>query len=307
MSRPDPSVAVSWTGRPLQPRDPTPGEATRLSAADAALRERPDDIEAMVAAARAREVVWRYGEAVELYTRAMALRPDDYRLPLCRAHRLIRLRSLDAALADLDRAKTGDPTGFNTAYLRGLTLYLMGRWDDATAEYGRCLATPGLDADSARGTPVVGDPRQCGLIATDAASRVAMTSWQARALGRAGRHGEWQALLRSLPEQIAPADLDGSSSPYPDSPIVPDDNAHYWTILRYYRGDLSASQMLDGTDGEQWPTLAYGVAAWHLVEGDALAARPLLEDIVADWHWARLGHVAAEADLLRLGGSPMST
>ncbi len=30
--------------------------------------------------------------------------------------------------------------------------------------------------------------------------------------------------------------------------------------------------------------------------------RRLLEEIVADWHWARLGHVAAEADLLRLDG-----
>ena len=254
-----------------------------------------------MAAARAREVVWRYGEAVELYGRAMQRSPDDYRLPLCRAHRLIRLRSLDSALEDLDRAKTLDPTGFNTAYLRGLTLYLLGRWDEAAGEYGRCLSlaeTPTGDID---GAVVVGDPRQCALVAADPASRVALTSWHARALGRAGRRDAVRQLLRTLPDRIDSVDLDGPSSRYVGSPIVPDDNAHYWTILRYYRGDLSATQLLDGArGGEQWPTLAYGVAAWHLVAGDGEAARQLLEDIVADGHWARLGHVAAEADLLRL-------
>ena len=43
---------------------------------------------------------------------------------LGRAHRLIRHRQFDAALADLDRSEQLDSFGFNTAYLRGLTYYL---------------------------------------------------------------------------------------------------------------------------------------------------------------------------------------
>ena len=46
--------------------------------------------------------------------------------------------------------------------------------------------------------------------------------------------------------------------------------------------------------------LAYGVAVWRLVEGDRDGAVALLREIVEEPYWARLGHVAAEADLIRL-------
>ena len=43
-----------------------------------------------------------------------------------------------------------------------------------------------------------------------------------------------------------------------------------------------------------------GIAVWHLVEGNQAKAITLLHEIVDEPFWARLGHVAAEADLIRL-------
>lgn len=298
MRRP-PTHTVSWTGRPLTPRSATPEQSDRIERADAALALRPDDVERLIAAARVREDVWRYDEAVVLYGRAMAIDGRDYRLPLCRAHRLIRLRALDLALTDLDLAKTLDPTGFNTSYLRGLTLYLMGRFDDAVSEYGGCLDR-GIGEADVGSMPSVGDPRQCVVVARDPASRVALTAWLVRALARAGRRREAQEQLEALPSTWPEGGL-GPSALYPGSPIVPDDNVHYWALLRYYRGDVDQRSIVDAArGGEQFPTVAYGVAAWALAFGEEASARRLLEEIVADSHWARLGHVAAEADLVRL-------
>mgnify|MGYP001027008253 FL=1 len=127
-----------------------------------------------------------------------------------------------------------------------------------------------------------------------------------RALRQAGREGEARALLAALPAHLDVEALDGPFPQYAGSPIVPGDNLHYWCVLRFYRGDASAGELLDPKAwGEQWPTVAHGVAAWWMVEGRKAEARALLEEIVADPHWARLGHVAAEADLGRLrGGDP---
>jgi hypothetical protein len=68
-----------------------------------------------------------------------------------------------------------------------------------------------------------------------------------------------------------------------------------------YRGLLEEEQILDREKLQgQWSTVAYGVAVWHLVEGNQEKAVALLREIVDEPYWARLGHVAAEADLIRL-------
>lgn len=285
-------------------REPTPEEAVRIAAADSALEEDPDDVARLVAAARVREDIWRYAEAVSLYGRAMARAPERYDLPLARGHRLIRLRSLDEAMTELDRALVLDPTGFNTAYLRGLTLYLQGRFREAARVYRECLALAGF---SIVGTPE-GDPRQCAHLGTDPASRVAMTAWAVRAHRRAGEEGAARDLLEALPAEVDTDALDGPFPEYEESPIVPGDNSHYWALLRYFRGGLPVDSLMNRERwGGQWPTVAYGVAAWWLADGEEEKARVLLEEIVDDPNWARLGHVAAEADLVRLLGEDPSS
>ncbi len=299
MSRPE-VVPTSPLGVALEPRPETDEQTERIRRADEALAANPNDIDLTIEAALAREEVWRYDEAVALYTDAMELAPDDYRLYLGRAHRLIRLRRFEQALEDLNRAAELDAYGFNTAYLRGLLYYVTGRFDEAADEYGRCLA---LSEDEealalASAGEVPGDPRHCMVVATDDRSRVALTMWMYRALRRAGRDEEAARLLESVPEGLTLSD--GPTS-YEASTIKPGSNQHYYQTLLMYRGLLEEEQILDREKLQgQWSTVAYGVAVWHLVEGRREKAVTLLREIVDEPYWARLGHVAAEADLIRL-------
>lgn len=293
---------VSPTGIRFEAREPTAEQAARIARADSALDAAPDDPERIIEAALAREAVWRYADAIALYTQGLRRAPDDYRLRLGRAHRLIRLRQFDEALADLTRSAQLDPFGFNTAYLRGLTYYLLGRFDDAAAEYARCMDLAGDEAarDLATRAGFAGDPRSCFVIASDPSSRISITAWRYRALRRAGRHAEAADLLATIPEGLTLSETPADA--YPGTPIAPDSNEHYYRMLLFFRGLRSEAEVLDREwAGEQWSTLAYGVAVWHLAEGRRDRAIELLREIVAEPYWARLGHVAAETDLIRLG------
>jgi hypothetical protein len=131
-----------------------------------------------------------------------------------------------------------------------------------------------------------------------------MTAWAVRALWRADRDQEANLLLETLPSELDPTLLRGARPEYESSPIVPGDNGHYWALIRFFRGELPEAALLDREMwGGQWPTVAYGLATWWIREGRMAEARTLLEEIVADPNWARLGHVAAEADLVRLWGT----
>lgn len=299
-----PATLVSPLGTPLEPLPATAEQEERIRQADARSAVDPSNVDLMVEAALAREPVWRYRESTELYTRALEIAPDDYRLYLNRAHRTLRLRLFDWALADLERAKALDPYGFNTAYLLGFTLYVAGDFSRAADEYGRCMALAEDQAALALAAAgdVPGDPRSCMQIATDNASRVAITAWRYRALRRAGRLDEAARLLEAVPADL---DLSGAGSGYAGSTIKPDlENVHYYETLLFYRGLRTEEQILDrGKWAEQWSTVAYGVAVWRLLQGDRPGALALMQEVVAELYWARLGHVASEADLVRLGAS----
>jgi tetratricopeptide (TPR) repeat protein len=285
----------------FEPREATPQQLERIHSADEALRREPAEVERIIEAALAREEVWRYGEAVDLYSRGIRIAPRDYRLLLGRAHRLIRLRRPDEALTDLARAVQLDPYGFNSAYLRGLVYYLTGRFDQAAQEYARCaaLAEDPVALELAMRGEAPGDPRHCMLIASDIRTRAAITAWRWRALMRAGRDAEAARVL----EWVQPGIVmdEPSADEYEGSLIRPGSNRHYYETLLLYRGFMDGEDLLDREKwGGQWPTVGYGVAVWHLTRSDTARAIALIREIAHSPEWARLGHVAAEADLLRL-------
>ncbi len=293
---------LSPLGIPMIPQEATADEAERIRRADEALAADPDSVDLLIEAALAREDVWRYKEAIELYTKGIVVAPDDYRFYLGRAHRLIRLRRFTEALDDLNRSFERDPYGFNTAYLRGLVHYLQGDFEAAANEYGRCMALA-RDEDALElvaNDKVPGDPRHCMLNATDDRTRVAITVWRYRALRRAGRDEEAARLLESVPEGLVLTDP--GADEYQGSIIKPDSNEHYYRTLLFYKGYLTEAEILDKEElGGQWSTVAYGTAVFHLVEGRKEQAVTLLQEISSEPYWARLGHVAAETDLIRLG------
>jgi tetratricopeptide (TPR) repeat protein len=274
-------VATSLLGERLHAR-PVPDPAA-LRQVQAALAAAPAGVDAIIAAARELRNAMAYDEEVALYTRALALAPDDWRLYRFRGHRWISLRRFEDAIRDLDRARALAPYDFDVAYHRGLALYLLGRFDEAADEYLRCIR---IAADTAvlAGAPALAGQRPCAEVATRDDSRVAIMEWAYRALRRAGRHEEARALV----QQVGPG-LD-----------VTENTAYYQAMLarrgHYPKADLLEPLPVAG----RFETRAYGVAVDELVDGNRERALFLLRRIAEDAWWPGFGRIAAEADLLRL-------
>lgn len=271
--------AVSLLGEPLFAMEDTVGE---IAAADSALIETPDDVELLIAAARVRRNWWQYREEVAIYTRVLQLAPEDWRPWRFRGHRWISLRDFEAAARDLERARELAPLNWDVAYHLGLAYFVSGRFADAADEYVRCL---GLAGDTAAAAADSDAFRSCARNGTDPESRVAMTEWAVRALLRAGRQAEADALVAAVP-----AGLDVS------------ENVAYYHALLYSKGLKSADELLAaGRAGEPYrlETVGYGVATRLLVAGDTAAAFEIFDELARDPWWPGFGRIAAEAELSR--------
>ena len=271
--------AVSLFGEPLFQQEDTTGA---IAEADAVLAEAPDDVDRLIDAGRVRRNFWQYRQAMELYTRAIELAPDDWRAYRYRGHRFISLRDFDAAIRDLEAARTRAPLNWDVSYHLGLAYYLAGRFDDAADEYLRCMEL--AESTEARAAQSDGF-RSCSQNADDPESFVAMTEWAVRAAMRSGRDAVAEELLTA----VAP-DLEIS------------ENIAYYHDLLMYKGLKSADELLNpGPDAPyRRETVGYGVASWMLVQGDTAAATALLEELVQDPWWPGFGRIAAEVELYRI-------
>lgn len=279
-----PPVATSLTGERLHARPaPDPALQARL---DAELAAAPQDVERIIAAARELRNAMRYDEEVALYTRALTVAPDDWRLYRFRGHRYLTLRQFEAGLRDLDRARELAPHDFDVAYHRGLALYLLGRFNEAADEYQRCIrqaSDPSVRALA--GTPALAGQRPCTEVATRDDSRVAITDWAYRALRRAGRDREAQALLEGITVGMD----------------VTANTAYYHTLLARKGLHPRADLLNPLPEGGRFETRAYGVAIDELLDGDRDRGLFLLRRVAEDAYWPGFGRIAAEADLARLG------
>jgi len=279
-------VATSLTGERLHARPaPDPALQERL---DAELAAEPNNVERIIAAARETRNSMAYDEEAVLYTRALALAPNDWRLYRFRGHRLLSLRQFDAGLQDLNQARRLAPFDFDVAYHRGFALYLLGRFSDAADEYLRCIklatdrrALSQFEAHRASGQ------RPCAEIATRDDSRVAITDWAYRALRRAGRDKEAATLLLSI-------------RPGMDVTV----NSAYYQALLAYRGAFPVAELLNPLPAVgRFETRAYGVAIKELLDGNRERAMFLLRRVAEDSYWAGFGRIAAEADLARIAAA----
>lgn len=271
--------ATSLLGEELFQREDTTGA---IAAADAELASAPDDVERIIAAARVRRNFWQYRQAMELYTRAIELAPDDWRAYRYRGHRHISVREYDEAIRDLEAARERAPLNWDVAYHLGLAYFLAGDFDAAADEYVRCLEmADDADARAAHSD----DFRSCAANADDPESFVAMTEWAVRALERSHRGAQAEALLADIPS---------------DLPV--EENLAYYHDLLFYKGELTEETLLGvGPDGPyRFETVAQGVANRRLVEGDTAGAVELYERIMDDPWWPGFGRIAAETELARL-------
>ena len=279
--------ATSLTGEKLMRPTPT-GETlasmeARLAEAIRGYNSAPGDADSIIWLGRRTAYLGRFNEAIEIYSRGIAIHPDDARLYRHRGHRYITTRQLDKAIADFSRAYAltrnapdeTEPDGLpnarniptstlksNIRYHLGLVHYLKGDFATAARLYRE-------DVDSATNPDML----------------VASSHWLYMSLRRLKQNAEAERVLSGITK---------------DMNII--ENTAYHRLLLMYKGELSPKDLLpDSASGTlENVTTAYGVAAWHLYNGRTAEARKLFSRILAATNqWPSFGYLAAEAEMAR--------
>ncbi len=257
----------------------------QLADARKAYDHTPTNPDSIIWFARRLAYLGRFHEAIDVYTRGIALYPDNAWMYRHRGHRYLSIRALDQAIADLERATRlvagkpdeiepdGQPNArnmpigtlqSNIAYHLGLGYYLKGDFDRAIGVYRRELAEARNDD-----------------------RRVSTAHWLYMSLRRSGRDAEAAAVLTPITRNMN---------------VIENDTYH--RLLLMYKGQLPVdSVLLVGPTGEMSvtdATGAYGVGNWHLYNGRRAEAERVFRRILAGGQWGAFGYVAAEADLARL-------
>ncbi|GLC23663.1 succinylglutamate desuccinylase/aspartoacylase domain-containing protein [Roseisolibacter agri] len=281
---PPPVEAVSLLGDTLRRPALAPATQRRMEAqldsARAMLAASPNSADAKIWVARRLGYLGRYRDAIDVLTRAAAEHPDDPRIYRHRGHRYLTVRDLPRAVADLERAATlmrgrpdeiepdgqpnvrNQPIGTlqsNVWYHLALARYLQG--DDARA----------LQA-ARSGLAVSGNPDRL----------VSQTYWTYLILRRMGRDAEARAALAPVTRELDVFE-----------------NQSYHRLLLLFKGALPADSVLGGLGSPSDLSAAYGVAAWHALEGRAAESAALRQRILSSGQWASFGFLAAEADAAR--------
>lgn len=277
--------ATSLSGKPLV-RISLPDQQkleANLAQAEKELAANPKSADAIIWVGRRLGYLWRYRDAIEMFSRGIAEHPDDARMYRHRGHRLITVRDFDGAIKDYEKAvllikgqpdelePDGQPNAagqprttlhFNIWYHLGLAYYLKGDYEKALNAYHECMKVSHND-DSVTAT----------------------SDWM------------WMTLMRLNRKAEAAKVLDRIT---PKMDIL--ENGSYHRRLLMYKGLEKPEALLDpsNADGLTIATQGYGVGNWYYVTGNAARAREIFGMVVASPNWAAFGYIAAEADLQRI-------
>ncbi len=278
--------ATSLSGKPLFVPATIPNQQkldADLAQAEKALAENPKDAEAIIWVGRRLGYLWRYNGAIAMFTKGVALYPDNAKFYRHRGHRYLSIRQFGRAQADFERAAqlikgkpdeiepdgAPNPAGkprstlqFNIWYHLALSHYLQGNYARAYDAWAECMKVSNNDD-----------------------SIVATSDWMWMTLMRLNRKAEAAKVL----ERITPK-MD----------IL--ENTAYHRRLLMYKGLEKPEVLLDATtpDPTQIATQGYGVANYYFVTGNTAKAREVFEKITAGAGWNAFGFIAAEADLQRM-------
>lgn len=256
---------ISLLGKPLF-RTPAEGEAlvkleVGLREAGARLETNPDDPEAIIAYGRALSGLWRYHEAIAIYTRGIEAHPDYAMLYRHRGHRYISTRQFDKAVADLSRAAELNDRDFDIWYHLGLAHYLKAEFDKAEPAYLRCLE-----------------------VSKDDASIIAVSNWLYLTLRRQGKEEAARKILDRIKEGMEAGE-----------------NISYYNLLLFDKGLKSEEELEKAAAESDldMATIGYGLACRLLVRGQRDKAFEMFRKIVTLPYWPAFGYIAAEAELFR--------
>ena len=285
---PEGAEAISLLGdalyAPTLPEDVLENHTARYQEAEDALAAAPEDVEALIWMGRRTAYLGSYRDAIDVYTHAISLHPDDARLYRHRGHRYLTVREPDAAIADFERGAAltegqpdevepdglpnalGIPTStlqFNIWYHLGLAHYVKGDLEAALDAYHSCLA-----------------------VSVHPDSVVATSYWLYMTLRRLGRDEEAAEVLAGID-----ADME----------II--ESIAYLNLLLLHKGERTLEELVGPDGGEvtlQSTTTAYGVGVWHMLNGREAEAYELFERMLEGrTQWAAFGYLAAESEIAR--------
>jgi len=231
-----------------------------IARAQAALLADPKNVQRFIDLGVAQSGARQFREAIQTFTKAMAIEPDNAMLYRWRGHRYLSVRELDEAQADLTNGLTLDSTNYGILYHLGIVRFARGDFAGAVQLFTRA------------------QPR-----APDAGELAGSTDWLWMSLMRAGRTADAEAMLARRPDSL-PVDNAYArrlklyrGEIEPDAVITPADTA-----------DVQAA------------TLAYGLGNWYLVRGDRARAKTYFEQSVRSGGWPAFGFIMSEVELRRL-------
>ena len=199
-------------------------------------------------------------EAVQTFTRALAVAPNDPMLYRWRGHRNLSVRNFDGAMADLTRGYGLDSTNYGILYHLGVLRFVRGDFNAAADAFARAQTR-----------------------APDGGELAGSTDWLWMSLMRAGRASEAAAMLARRPDTLPATNAyvsrlrlyRGETGPEPL--LTPTDTS-----------DVNVA------------TLSFGLGNWYLLKGDTACAREQFRRSIRSGGWPAFGFIASEAELARM-------
>jgi len=230
-----------------------------IARAQAALAADPRNVQLIIALGVAQSGARQMREAIETFTRGLAIEPNNALLYRWRGHRYLSVREFDKALADLNRGARLDSTIYGIWYHLGIVKFARSDFVGAADAFSRA------------------QPR-----APDANELAGATDWLWMSLSRAKRSAQAKAMLDRRPDSLPTTNAYAKRLQLyrglvsPDSVITPADSA-----------DVQAA------------TLSFGIGNWYLVRGDTARARTWFQRSVRSGGWPGFGFILSEIELRR--------
>ena len=150
------AAAPPVAGQSLQYRSPagveyrSQADTGPIARAESALAADPRNVERIIQLGIAQSGARQFREAIETFTRGLAIAPNNAMLYRWRGHRYLSLRDFDRAMNDLTRGASLDSTIYGIWYHLGIVRYVRG--DFAGAANAFAHAQPRAPEAGARGS-----------------------------------------------------------------------------------------------------------------------------------------------------------
>lgn len=275
---PDGAQAISLLGSPLYPSPTGEAAQAKYDSARANHEAVPHDADALIWFGRWTAYTGDFRGAIRVFTKGIERHPEDARFYRHRGHRYISIREFGRAIEDFERAAAlieatedvVEPDGLpnpqnipvstlhsNIWYHLGLAYYLANDLENALRVYRTGIET---------------SPNDDMLVGT--------THWLYMTLRLLGREDEAKAVLEPIQGEMD---------------VI--ENMVYQSLCLFYKGELDEDELTaESYSGIMNDGAAYGLANWHLYNGNREMAETIYSQILEGDIWASFGFIAAEAD-----------